>query len=165
MNIQHIIKHLFTSGRAARRLFPDTALQAIQATIAAGEKRHNAEVRIAIEAALPFTTSIKGQSTRARAHELFSLHRIWDTEDNCGILLYINLAARKVEIVADRNVGKALSRDQWQTICQTVTTGFAVNIFQGSVIKALEQMNDFLAQHFPAQGKHHNQLSNRPLVL
>jgi len=160
-----LLRHLSATRSQARRLFPRATLQAVQACIAAGEKYHRAEIRVIVEAALPLATVWRGDSSRARAHELFSHYRIWDTEENCGILLYINVADHKLEILPDRQVGKALKREDWQAVCQTMTNGFASKNYHDSLLQALTQLNALLAQHFPDQDKHKNQLSDRPLVL
>src|SRR5450830_313962 len=114
-----LLTHLGATRNQARRLFPHATLQAVQSAIAAGEALHRAEIRVIVEAALPLTAVWRGESARARAHELFSHYRIWDTEENCGILVYINVADHKVEILPDRTVGKVLQREQWHAVCQT----------------------------------------------
>lgn len=160
-----IWRHLCSTRSAARRAFPATTLQAIQATIGRGEAVHRAEVRVVVEAALPLAALWQGESARARAHELFSHYRIWDTEENCGILLYINLADHKVELLPDRGVAHAVKRADWQLVCATITDGFAQELYHDSVLAALTQLNALLAQHFPCNGSHQNQLSDRPLLL
>ncbi|HJU70554.1 MAG TPA: TPM domain-containing protein [Paucimonas sp.] len=164
-NITRALRHLATTTSTGRRAFPARTLEAIQAAIAAGEKQHRAEVRLIIEPALPMQMAAGGHSARERARELFSLYRIWDTEENCGILVYINLADHKVEIIADRAVGRALAAGDWQTVCKTMTQGFARGEFHDSAIAGLTQLNGLLAAKFPDDGARQNQLSNRPLIL
>ena len=163
--ISRTIKHLCTTTVAGRRTFPTHTLKAIQDSIAAGEHRHRAQVRLAVEPALPLQAVLADTSPRRRARELFAQYRIWDTEENCGILIYINLADHKVEIVADRTVGRVLSTQDWQAVCQTMTQGFARGAFHESTIAGLQQLNDLLASGFPSNGMNSNELSNRPLVL
>jgi uncharacterized membrane protein len=91
--------------------------------------------------------------------------RLWDTEENCGILVYVNLADRKVEIIADRGVTKVLTKQEWQEICRTMTRGFSQGDFHGSTLAALEQLNGLLKERFPADGRAGQELSNRPLIL
>src|SRR5450830_228903 len=163
--LNRLFKHLTATRSQARNLFPRSTLQAVQACIAAGEKQHRAEIRLIVEAALPLNTVLRGESSRTRAHELFSHYRIWDTEENCGILIYINVADHKVEILPDRIVGRALKRDDWHAVCQTMTRGFAEKKYHDCLLLALTQLNELLAVHFPDQDKHKNQLSDRPLIL
>lgn len=164
--LSRFYKHLLTTRGAGRRAFPADALQTIQAAIAEGEKLHRAEIRFAVEAALPCRNVLDNHTSRRRAHELFARYRVWDTEENSGVLVYVNLADHKVEIVSDRNVGRALSAADWQAVCHTMTSGFAQGNYRDSTLAALRQLNGLLQQHFPANGSSNsNELSNRPLVL
>ncbi|MBS0307953.1 MAG: TPM domain-containing protein [Proteobacteria bacterium] len=158
-------KHVFTTRAAAKRAFPADVLQAIQSAIAEGEAVHRAEIRFAVEAALTWHNVLDNLTSRRRAHELFTRYRIWDTEENCGVLIYVNLADRKVEIITDRAVGRALHKDDWQAVCRTMTAGFAQGHYRDSTLAALRQLNGLLQQHFPANGDNRNELSNKPLVL
>lgn len=163
--LTRLARHAATTQATGRRAFPATALAAIEATIGAGENLHRAEVRVIIEPALPLSEILSHTSARQRAIELFSLHRIWDTEENCGVLLYLNLADHKVEIVADRGVNRAIGSQEWRAICQTMTQGFAQDRYQDSLLAALTQLHALLQRHFPANGSRANQLPNAPLVL
>jgi len=163
--LPRLFAHARTTSAAGRRAFPPATLQAIEETIAAGEKRHRAEVRLIVEPALGMQAVLNGMAARARARELFAHYRIWDTEENCGVLVYVNLADRQVEIVADRGVGKVVAAKEWHAICRTMTQGFAQGVFHDSVIAALSQLNALLEKHYPDDGSTRNQLSDKPVVL
>ncbi|MGI4850242.1 MAG: TPM domain-containing protein [Janthinobacterium lividum] len=166
MNMLHrIMRHLIITRRHARRAFPAASLKSIQATIARGEQRHRAEVRLVIEPALSLRDALAGMSARQRARELFAFHHIWDTEENCGILVYVNLADHRVELIADRGVQRLLHADQWQAVCQTMADGFARHDHPGAVNAALDQLGDMLALCLPATGARPNELSNAPLMI
>ncbi|MBP0597823.1 TPM domain-containing protein [Herbaspirillum sp. LeCh32-8] len=161
------LRHLQSTKATARRLFPSPALKAIQASIADGEQRHRAQVKLIVEAALSLGAVWRGETSRQRAHELFARYRIWDTEENCGVLVYLNLADHKVEIVADRGVARLVTRQQWQDICQAMTTGYARGDYSDSTLAALGQLHAVLAHVMPRDGdtREHNELSDKPLVL
>ncbi|MDB5822557.1 MAG: hypothetical protein JWR21_1261 [Herminiimonas sp.] len=163
--MKRLLRHLQNTSATGRRLFPEPTLKAIEAAIAAGEKMHRAEIRVVVEPALDTGHVWRGTTARERARELFVEYRIWDTEENCGILVYVNLADRKVEIIADRGVTKVLGKHEWQAICQTMTRGFSQGDFHGSTLAALEQLNGLLQDRFPADGRAGRELSNRPLIL
>jgi uncharacterized membrane protein len=163
--LSRFFQHLVITARHGRRAFPDSTLKAIQTAIAHGEKRHRAEVRLMIEASLPLHEVLSKTTPRQRACELFSEYRIWDTEENCGILIYINLADHDVEIVTDRAVGRVLDHDTWESVCQLMTSGYKQGKFEESTIAAVERLNDLLETAFPDDGSRANQLSNRPLML
>lgn len=163
--LSRLIRHLATTTAAGRRIFPEPTLQAIEHAIAEGEKHHRAEVRMVVEPALGMQAVLSGMSSRERARELFAHYRVWDTEENCGVLVYVNLADHKVEIVADRGVGRVIAARDWEAVCRTMTQGFARGEYHGSVIAALGDLNALLQRHYPDDGATHNQLPNQPLML
>ncbi len=163
--LSRMMRHLFTTSAEGRRAFPASALKAIQSAIGRGEAIHRAELRLVIEPSLTMQEVLAGLTARQRARQLFSEYHIWDTEENCGVLIYVNLADHKVEIIADRLVNKLVSAAEWQEVCRTMTREFAQGRFEESVIAALEQLNGLLQEKLPATGERPNQLSNRPLIL
>lgn len=165
MDFARLKKHLFTTASAANSAFPPSTLKAIEAAIGEGELLHRAEVRLVIEHALPLAALWHGTSARQRAIELFSRYRIWDTEENCGVLVYVNLADRKVEIVADRDVARRVTQGEWDAICKTMTDGFSRKEFRDGSAAAMMQLHALLETHYPANGTHPNQLPNTPIVL
>lgn len=163
--LSRLMKHLVTTTARGRRVFPETTLKAIEQAIAAGEQGHRAEVRIIIEPALNAQAVLNGVAPRERARELFAHYGVWDTEENCGVLVYINLADHQVEIVADRGVGRVVPAGRWEAACRTMTQGFARGDYHDSTLAALAQINALLREHYPDDGSTHNQLSNRPVML
>ena len=159
------LKHLRGTPATARQAFPAAALKAIEAAIADGEAIHRAEVRLIVEAALTPGMAYQGVTNRERARELFAQYGVWDTEDNCGVLIYINLAEHQVDIVADRHVGRRITPEQWQAICRTMTAGFAQGNYHDSTVQALGELNSLLQHHFPATGERGNQLPNEPILI
>jgi uncharacterized membrane protein len=90
---------------------------------------------------------------------------VWDTEDNCGVLIYINLAERAVDIVADRNINRRIDAATWQAVCATMTAGFARGQYRDSTIAAVAQVNALLREHFPASGARANELPDNPIMI
>ena len=160
-------RHLTTTSATARRAFPGPTLAALQTAIGAGEAVHRAQLRLIIEPALKWKTLQDEASARGRAHTLFSHYRIWDTEENVGVLIYINLADRAVEIVTDRAVGRAIERRKWEAACALMTSGFAQGRFHDSALAGVAEVNRLLQAHFPAHGDapRSNELSDRPVIL
>ena len=114
---------------------------------------------------MPFDAVWNDVTNRQRALALFAEYGVWDTEDNCGVLIYVNLAEHKVDIVCDRNIGRLIGPATWQAICQTMTQGFARGEFHDSTLAAIGQVNELLRQHFPAAGEAVNELPDHPIVL
>ena len=162
---KRILRHLLTTAAYGRKAFPPATLKAAENEISAGERRHRAQVRLIVEAALPLVAVMQGVSPRERARALFAHYRVWDTEENCGVLVYVNLADRQVEIVADRGVGKTVAATQWHAICRAMTQGFAKGNYHDSTLAALAELNGLLAQHYPGNGSSTNELPDKPLML
>jgi uncharacterized membrane protein len=163
--IKRLVRHWRTTAATGRRAFPAETLAAIGAAITAGEQSHRSELRLIVENSMPFDAIWTGLSNRERALALFAEYGVWDTEDNCGVLIYVNLAERQVDIVADRNVGRKIDSATWQAVCRTMTDGFARGQFHDSTLAAIAQVNELLRIHFPANGARANELPDRPIVL
>jgi uncharacterized membrane protein len=159
------LRHWMSTRAEAERIFPPATLAAISEAIAAGERSHRGEVRLIVEKSLPVSAAWSGVTNRQRAIALFADYGIWDTEDNCGVLIYVNLADHKVDIVADRGIDRRIDAATWQAVCATMTRGFAQGDFHGATLGAIAQVNDLLRQHFPSNGARPNELPDRPLML
>lgn len=160
------IRHLFLDHLAQARAFPRATLEAIARAVAQQEKRHRGELRVAIEGGLPLPALVAGRSARQRALEHFSRLRVWDTEDNAGVLIYLLLADRRVEIVADRGIHARVGDTAWETICGAMQQEFAAGRFEAGTLAGLSAVSDLLAQHFPPKaGGNPNELPDAPAVL
>lgn len=165
MNISRTIKHLFYPGWWLRKDFPPAEMEKIETVIAASEMKHSGEIRFAIESSLPLKALWNDEAMHERAIEVFSLLRVWDTEDNNGVLIYLLLADKKVEIVADRNINKVVGNEEWQRICNFMQTEFQAGRFANGVVAGIEEIGQLLEQHFPYSKGDDNELPNKPVVL
>ncbi len=159
------IKHLFLDDFSVRRAFPRTALESIGRAVATQELRHRGELRFVVEGGLPVHVLLAGHSARDRAIEVFSRLRIWDTEDNAGILIYLLLADRRVEIVADRGVHAKVGAAAWDAICGEMQRAFADGRFEAGAILGIEAISDLLAEHFPPGDANPNELPDQVVIL
>ena len=158
-------RHWMTTTAAGRAMFPPETLARVAQAISAGEQRHRGELRLIVENAMPSDAIWNDVNNRQRAIALFAEFGVWDTEDNCGVLLYVNVAEHKVEIVADRGINRQIDASSWQQVCTTMTSGFARGDVNDSLLAAVEQVNALLATHFPATGGRTNELPDHPIVL
>ncbi len=166
MDPKRLLRHLVTDHWSVRRAFPKRTMRAIESAIAAQEERHLGELRFAVEASLPLLDLLSGVTARQRAVEHFSRLRVWDTEHNCGVLIYLLLADRRVEIVADRGIHARVGAAAWESICGAMQRDFAQARFGQGVIAGVEAIGGLLAAHFPASGAENpNELPDRPVVL
>jgi uncharacterized membrane protein len=164
--LRRFFLHLATDHGGVRRAFPEAALARIEALIREGEKRHRGQVRFSVEASLPLARVLAGITPRERAIEAFSLLRIWDTEENCGVLVYLLLADRDVEIVADRGIHERVGTRRWSAVCRKMETAFRDGRFVEGVEAGLAEINTLLAEHYPrGGGAGVNELPDRPVVL
>ena len=166
MDVLRWIHHLFLDHAAIKLAFPRATLEAIGRSVAAQEKRHRGQLRVAIEGGLSLQALLAGRTARDRALEIFTRLRVWDTEDNAGVLIYLLLSDRRVEIVADRGIHARVGDTAWETICGAMQQEFAAGRFEAGVATGLAAVSDLLAQHFPAQaGDKPNELPDAPVVL
>ena len=160
------LRHLFFDYFALKSAFPDASLAAIERGVAAQESRHRGELRVAIEGGLPIHALLSGRTAHERALEHFARLRIWDTEDNAGVLVYLLLADRRVEIVADRGIHARVGGTAWETICGAMQREFAAGRFEAGVLSGLASVSDLLATHFPAnEGSNPNEQPDAPVVI
>lgn len=161
-----ILKHLFSTPWHVRRCFSQAALMRIESAIAASEHSHRGELRFAVEPALPWLDLLRGMTARQRAVEVFSQLRVWDTEHNSGVLIYLLLADHDVEILADRGIDAKVGEQAWQAVCTQMETRFRAQEFEAGVMEGVEAISALLRQHFPADDNNNpNELADAPIIL
>ncbi len=165
MNLGRIAKHLFTPLWVATRAFPRRSLAAIERAIRASETSHDGELRFAVEAGLHPLPLVKGQSVRERANEVFSDLRAWDTEHNSGVLIYVQLVDRRIEIVADRGISAKVDQDAWDAICRSMEASFRAGQFEEGALQGIRAISLLMARHFPPHGSNADELPDQPVVL
>lgn len=163
MDIKRIFKHFLYPQWQLRRAFPDAALDRIEAAVAGSERAHHGEIRFVVEAALDVAPLLRGIGARQRALQVFAELGVWDTEANNGVLIYLLLADRDVEIVADRGFRACVSPDQWESICREMEAQFVRGEFEAGALLGIGRIHALLARHFPVQGDNADELPNRPL--
>jgi uncharacterized membrane protein len=145
--------------------FPKAVLIDIEKAIKRSERQHRGELRFAVENTLALAKVCRGISARQRAIELFSDLRVWDTEENSGVLIYLLLADREVHIVADRGIVKRVEQIEWDAIANAMQQGFKRGDFLGGSLHGIECITMLLAEHFPAGDDNCNELSNKPVIV
>ena len=165
MNIKRIVKHLLVTDGHVNKAFPPSTLSKIEQAIKGSEAAHVGEIRFAVEGGLDGTPLFKGQSAQDRAIELFSQLRVWDTQHNTGVLIYLLLADRAVEIVADRGIQAVVDPQAWSTVCRQMEAAFSQSNFEAGVVAGVQAVTRLLVQHFPSDGHDRNELPDKPVVL
>ena len=165
MNIIRIVKHLLVTDGQVGRAFGRSTLNNIVAAIMASEAEHVGEIRFAVEGGLDGAPLFKGQSARERAIELFSQLRVWDTQHNTGVLIYLLLADRAVEIVADRGIDAKVNAQAWSQVCRQMEAAFRQSDFEGGVVSGVQAVTRHLKQHCPSDDRDRNELPDKTVVL
>jgi uncharacterized membrane protein len=169
MQFKRLIRHVAAPHWRTRMLFPKATLDAIELAVGRAEQTHAGEIRFAIETALAPVHVLNEISPRDRALEVFARLRVWDTECNNGVLIYVQLADRDVEIVADRGFQGRVSPSEWEAVCRLMEEHFRAGRYHLGAIAGVDAVGTLLARHYPPgvgqPPATHNQLPDRPTLL
>jgi uncharacterized membrane protein len=159
------LRALFLPEWLAQRAFPKADLDVIEAAVAAAEAGHRGEIRVAVDLAPDLADVLRGQSIRARAEMAFARLRVWDTEGNSGVLIYLAWAERQVEIVADRGIAALVPPSAWERICAELTAGCGAGRPTQALVAAVTSVGTLLRTHFPLiEPANPDELPNRPTL-
>ena len=160
-------RHRFTDEADVRRILPDEVMDRLTRRVAASEGRHTGQVRICVEAGLPTSYLWRHAPARERAVMLFGKLRVWDTEQNNGVLIYLLIAEHAIEIVADRGIDRHVDADDWAAMTKRMGAAFREGRFEDGVTQALEEVSALLVNYFPRDtaSLSGNELPDAPVVL
>ncbi|MBM9499036.1 TPM domain-containing protein [Leptospira sp. 201903071] len=170
----HLIESLFsafsfsfdkTKSRLFKKFFSKKDLKKIESAVSESEKLHTGEIKVILEGNLPLFRILTGLGARQRAEELFSERKIWDTEENTGILIYIQLVDKKIELLADRGIYKKIGQHTLDEICNKMENGFRSGEYLKSILDAVEEFTKLLQKHFPSGKRNPNELSDLPELI
>jgi uncharacterized membrane protein len=149
-----------------RRVLPDAVLTRLEQRVHASEKEHSGEIRLCIEAGLPASYVWKRLAARDRALSMFGRLRVWDTEHNNGVLIYLLFAEHKIEIVADRGLDARVSEGDWKRIVERMREPLRAGHFEDGLNIAIDEVEALLERHFAvdAAAINPNELPNRPWI-
>ncbi|RQQ49018.1 TPM domain-containing protein [Burkholderia stagnalis] len=165
MDLKRLLRHLLMTRWRVNAAFPRRSLRAIERAVHVSHDAHVGQVRFAVEGALHTNTLLKGTSARARAIDIFSQLRIWDTEHNNGVLIYLLLADRDVEIVADRGIHAKVDSGEWEAICRVMEADFRRGDYQLGVLRGIELVTELLRKHFPVSRPPVDEFPSSPIVM
>ena len=165
MRIMRLLRHLATTRFSTRRHFSPPVRTAIEEAIKECEARHAGEIRFVIETAFDFPELWHDLAPRQRALQLFGLLGVWDTVHNNGVLIYVDMADRAVEIVADRGVAARVSQAEWETVCRQMQHHYREGRFLEGSVGGVLGVGALLGRHFPGEAPGGNELPNQPVLL
>jgi uncharacterized membrane protein len=162
-----VLRHRWFDDRDARRALGRDGLKRLEARVAASEHKHSGEIRLCVEGGLPLSYLWRGASARERAVAMFGKLRVWDTEHNNGVLIYLLLAEHRIEIVADRGLNRHVDASQWQTIMAQMRGAFRAGRFEAGLNDAVDAVDRLLCAHFAldATQANPNELPDAPHLL
>jgi uncharacterized membrane protein len=163
--LKRFFRHVWMSPIQVRRAYPESTLSAIEAHVKTSEKNHRGQVRFVIEAELTTSQLWAGITARQRAMDVFSMMRVWDTAENNGVLIYVLLADRKVEIIADRGIQQHVGDERWRAICKELELHYRKGDFVTGSLTTIEKISAELTHYFPANGLEKNEQSDKPLLI
>lgn len=165
IRVRRLWQNLVTTRFALRRAFPAPVLDAIETAIRDSELRHGGEIQFAIETALEFGDLWRGVTAHEQAVRAFAELRVWDTERNNGVLVYVLLAEHRIEIVADRGYRERVAAAEWQGICVEIENAFAAGRFQDGSIAAVDAISTIIEAEFPHREDDADERPDRPIIL
>ncbi len=163
--VRRVLRHVFYPRWRLRATFADATLDRIEAAVRDCERRHSGELRFVIEGGLDGVAVARGLTPRARALELFSQLRVWDTAANNGVLVYVQVVDRDIEIVADRGFNGKVAQDAWDAVCRRMEEAFHAGRYEAGVLEAIAAVGSLLARHYPPAAHDADELPNRPVML
>jgi uncharacterized membrane protein len=146
---RRILKHRLVDDTDLKRALGDAALARLEERVRTSERRHSGEIRLSVEAGLPLSYLWRGLAARDRAITLFGKLRVWDTEANNGVLIYLLLAEHAIEIVADRGLARQVPADHWQRVLGDMRKAFRAGHFEDGLMHAIDEVEALLCRHFP----------------
>jgi uncharacterized membrane protein len=163
MKLRRLLKHRWLDETDTRRALGPDALARLEARVRDSERRHSGEIRLCVEAGLPLSYLWKDLGARDRAVTMFGKLRVWDTEHNNGVLIYLLLAEHAIEIVADRGLARHVPPAQWQALVAQMREAFRAGRFEQGLADTVDAVDRLLVQHFPlAEGQvNPNELPDR----
>lgn len=165
VKLKRWFRHTFMPPWRWRLAFPVHVLAEIEQAITKSEQLHNGELRFAVENALLPSWVWRDLSGSQRATDLFSSLRVWDTEQNSGVLIYVLLADREVHILADRGINKRVTQAEWDAIAALMQRHFSASQFQLGALAGITEITRLLAKFFPPDKHKLNELSNKPIIV
>ena len=159
-----LLRHRWLDESDVHRVLDAAALGRLAARVQASERHHSGEIRICIEAGLPLSYLRRRAPARERALAMFGKLRVWDTEHNNGVLVYLLLADRDVEIVADRGIHARVGEAMWQHVCEAMEAAFRDGRYEEGALAGIEAVSSLLAKAFP-RSSGSSELPNRPVVI
>jgi uncharacterized membrane protein len=158
--LSRVIRHLWWDASDSHRWLTADAAKRLADQVAASECRHTGEIRLCVEASLPFhlwwplpTEERMPSLVRSRALWWFGQLGVWDTGDNNGVLVYVLLSERSLEIVADRGISQRVPTAAWSAVLSTLQQDMASGSVEQGLVAAIDALDRLMCQHYPRKAE------------
>ena len=160
-------QHLWLDASDAQRLITPDGLTRLEQAVRDSEARHLGELRVCVEGGLDVPHLWRGVDARDRALDLFSQLRVWDTEHNNGVLIYLLLADRRIEVLADRGLAQLVPDSQWRALVAELSQALRGQSVEEGLMQAIERVCELLRLHHPAstQARRANELPDSIVLI
>ncbi len=163
--VKRLFKHMFFPPLLLKKHFTRPLIEEIETAIRDSETWHSGEIRFVVETALPFSALWKRKTARQAAVDVFGHLRVWDTEQNSGVLIYLLFADHDLEIVADRGIAAKVEQAEWDDIARHMELHYRAGDFRKGTLEGISRVTELLARHFPPGERNPNELSDKPVIL
>jgi putative membrane protein len=109
--------------------------------------------------------SVKQERAHRRAIEQFLVQNLHTTAGRTGILIYVSVAERYAEIIADTGIDAKVEKGTWQSIIDELTADIGSGEAGQGFVRAVEKSGDLLARHFPPGTRDPNELPNHLIII
>lgn len=154
-SLHTFLRYFWLDADDTQKLIGAPLLERLTRQVAASEQRHSGEICICVEASLPWRQLWRvgpafglADAVRARAVEMFSQLRVWDTAHNNGVLIYVLLAEHAIEVVADRGLSAHVPAGHWSALVARMGEAFKQGDYEAGLSAALADITGQLMRHF-----------------
>jgi uncharacterized membrane protein len=165
VNAARLLRHIWSTRWTTRRHFTPQVLGDVEAAIREAESLHAGEIRFVVQTSLDLAQLLQDLAPRSRALQLFGQLGVWDTAENNGVLIYVLLADRVVEIVADRGIARRISQSEWDGVCREMERHYREGRFGEGSVAGIRAVGSLLSRHFPGRAAAADELPNQPVLL
>ena len=166
--LARLVRNRMAEG-SLRRVLPADVQQRLAERVAASEKRHTGQIRICVEGGLPLSYIWRSANARERAVTQFGKLRVWDTEHNNGVLIYLLVAEHTIEILADRGIARNVDPKVWHEMVARMREQFREGHYEDGLTEAIAAVTVALVEQYPAaedgSERHANELPDGPVVI
>ena len=104
---------------------------------------------------------LRFQAAHANASRQFLAHNVHLTSARTGVLIFVSLAERYAEVVADSGIDSHVEQRVWDDVVDALTVNAGDGRLVDGFIEAIDTVGAILAEHFPASPNDVDELDNR----